>query len=175
MTILNFKRQIFAVLSVALLGLNTHALTAEELPQPVGEPLLTVSGAITNTNADGVAIFDLNMLASLRPTEFSTSTIWTDEPHTFTGIELHEVLDLIGVEGTILRATALNDYAVDIPISDAVEGGPIIAYLFDGKTMSTREKGPLWIVYPYDLDERYQTEQIYSRSIWQLDRLEILE
>ena len=66
----------------------------------------------------------------------------------------------------------MNDYAVDIPIGDARDGGPIIAYEIDGKPMSVREKGPLWIVYPYDSKTEYRTETIYSRSIWQLDRLQ---
>jgi hypothetical protein len=42
----------------------------------------------------------------------------------------------------------------------------------DGKTMSVRDKGPLWIIYPYDSSADYRTEVVYSRSIWQLDRIE---
>ena len=38
-----------------------------------------------------------------------------------------------------------------------------------------RDKGPLWIIYPYDQNTDYQTEVIYSRSIWQLDRIEVLK
>ncbi|MGB1266126.1 MAG: oxidoreductase, partial [Nereida ignava] len=49
--------------------------------------------------------------------------------------------------------------------------GPIIAYKQNGSEMSRRRKGPLWIVYPYDDKKSYQTETVYSRSIWQLDRL----
>jgi hypothetical protein len=37
--------------------------------------------------------------------------------------------------------------------------------------MSLREKGPLWVIYPYDSDPAYRTEETYSRSIWQLNRL----
>ena len=75
-------------------------------------------------------------------------------------------------DGTI-TATAINDYAVEIPMSDAVEGGPIIAYHTNGEEMSRRDKGPLWVVYPYDSDIAYQTELVYSRSIWQLDRISV--
>ena len=49
------------------------------------------------------------------------------------------------------------------------DGGPIIAYERNGKEMSVRSKGPLWIVYPYDSNPSYKTEAIYSRSIWQLE------
>jgi hypothetical protein len=34
--------------------------------------------------------------------------------------------------------------------------------------MTVREKGPLWIVYPYDKNEKFQTEEIYARSVWSL-------
>ncbi|MFM7446066.1 MAG: oxidoreductase, partial [Tabrizicola sp.] len=59
-------------------------------------------------------------------------------------------------------------------VSDAVEGGPILAYLQNGEPMSVREKGPLWVVYPYDLKAEYQTEVTFSRSIWQLVRLDLV-
>jgi hypothetical protein len=80
----------------------------------------------------------------------------------------------MGVNDGRLLATAINDYTVEIPLSDAVEGGPIIAYLMDGEEMSIRDKGPLWVIYPYDSDADFRSEVVYSRSIWQLDRLEIL-
>jgi hypothetical protein len=39
--------------------------------------------------------------------------------------------------------------------------------------MTVRDKGPLWIVYPYDAKPEYRQELIYSRSIWQLDHIEV--
>ena len=67
-----------------------------------------------------------------------------------------------------------HDYAVEIPVSDSVEDGPILAYELNGAPMSVRDKGPLWLVYPYDQNPEYRSEVIYSRSIWQLDRIEVL-
>ena len=49
----------------------------------------------------------------------------------------------------------------------------LLAFERNGKPMSVREKGPLWIVYPYDSDAKFQSEVYYSRSIWQLDRLAV--
>jgi hypothetical protein len=72
-------------------------------------------------------------------------------------------------------ASAINDYSVEIPLSDAVKGGPIIAYSIDGKEMSLRDKGPLWVIYPYDSNSDFRSEVVYLRSIWQLDRLEAVE
>ena len=146
---------------------------ADALDAAQGEVILTVTGAITETNSGEAAEFDLAMLEAFDAVEFETTTIWTDGVQTFVGVELDDLLTAMGAEGTTLRAIALNDYAVDIPVSDAVDGGPIIAYRRNGETMSLRDKGPLWVVYPFDSTPEYQSELIYSRSIWQLNRIEV--
>lgn len=150
-------------------------VSAEDLAAPNGDVILTVSGALTTTNVDGTAQFDLEMLEALDATTFDTATIWTEGVHSFTGVSLKVLADRLGLEGETLRARAINDYAIEIPTTDAVEGGPIIAYRIDGKTMSVRDKGPLWVIYPYDASADYRTEVIYSRSIWQLDRIEAVD
>lgn len=154
--------------------LGAGAAFAADLPAPEGEVILTVSGDIAATNDGDTATFDLAMLESLGVTEFETSTIWTEAGQRFEGVELADLMAALGVEDGTLRATAINDYTVEIPITDAVEGGPILAYRRDGREMSIRDKGPLWVVYPFDADADYRTEVIYARSIWQLDRIEVV-
>lgn len=165
------KSRILAPLSCALF-LTSPAL-ADDLPAPTGEIVLTVTGKIAVTNQDGVAAFDLDMLKGLGEVTFETSTPWTEGKQSFTGVPLHALLQTVGVTEGTLTAKAINDYAVEIPVSDAVVGGPILAYLQNGNPMSVREKGPLWIVYPYDLKDDYQAEVIYSRSIWQLSGIDV--
>ena len=131
--------------------------------------ILTVSSGMD------VLSLDRSDLSKLTVTSFDTSTIWTDGIHTFTGLSVKTLIDLIGVTNGMLRATAINNYAIEIPVSDAVTEGPIIAYLMDGKEMSVRDKGPLWVVYPYDSNPDYRSEVVYSRSIWQLDRIEFVQ
>lgn len=158
-----------------LLALGTAAYAeAETMPAPQGPVILTVSGDLMTIDTDGIILFDRAALTDLPPTTFETSTIWTDGVHSFTGVSLHTLAQTLGVHDGQFLATAINDYTVEIPVSSAVEGGPIIAYLMDGEEMSVRDKGPLWVIYPYDRDADYRTEVIYSRSIWQLERLEIL-
>ncbi|WP_028954908.1 oxidoreductase [Sulfitobacter sp. 20_GPM-1509m] len=161
--------------ATAALALSALPLFAQDLAAPEGDVILTVSGQIATTNVDNTAQFDLDMLEELDATTFETSTIWSEGTHTFQGVSLKVLADRLGITGETLRATAINDYAVDIPLTDAVEGGPIVAYKMDDATMSVRDKGPLWIVYPYDSDAAYRSEVIYSRSIWQLDRIEALD
>ncbi len=115
------------------------------------------------------------MLRSVGSDTIQTTTIWTEGDQQFVGVYLKAILDTLGVtEGTV-RASAINDYSIEIPVADVTADAPMIAYENNGSAMSIRDKGPLWIVYPYDSAPEYQTEVIYSRSIWQLDRLEILK
>ncbi|GAA6180073.1 molybdopterin-dependent oxidoreductase [Shimia sp. NS0008-38b] len=136
--------------------------------------LLSVSGDVASPPQGTTWALTSEDLRGMPATVFETETIWTEGPQVFEGVSLKALLKTVGASGGMLRATAANDYAVSIPVSDAVEGGPIIAYSRNGETMPLRDKGPLWIVYPYDDNEKYKTEEFYSRSIWQLNRLEVI-
>lgn len=144
------------------------------LPPPEGPVILTVTGQIGATNAEGHVALDVALLTEIGLTKIDTNTIWTSGVQHFEGVLLADFIAAVGAKGSALRATALNDYAVEIPLSDAVAGGPILAFRMNGVDLSPRDKGPIWIVYPYDQHTDYQTEVIYSRSIWQLDRIEVL-
>jgi hypothetical protein len=75
------------------------------------------------------------------------------------------------MSGETATATALNDYAVDVPVADADAFGIILATRLDGELMPVRDKGPIFIVYPYDSDQKLQHDIYYTRSVWQLERL----
>nr|WP_299031618.1 molybdopterin-dependent oxidoreductase [uncultured Sulfitobacter sp.] len=148
---------------------------AQDMAAPTGDVMLTVTGNLEQTNGEGAALLDLDLLQALEQTTIETSTIWTEGKQTFEGVSLAVLVQALGITGETLRATAINDYTVEVPLTDAVEGGPIVAYRLNGETMSVRDKGPLWLVYPYDDNSDYRTEVIYSRSIWQLDRIEAVD
>lgn len=137
--------------------------------QGAEKPLLTIM-----VDAEKRAM-DWDSLTALPATSFETETIWTEGVQSFTGVSLHALMTAMDITEGTLRLTALNDYAVEVPVSDAIEGGPMIAYLHNGAEMAVRDKGPLWLVYPYDADPAYQSEVIHSRSIWQLTRIEITD
>lgn len=164
-------RTIFSTL--ILVGLSVGSAAADTLTATKGEVLLSISGAISQDNGDGTVSLDLDQLKAMETHEFTTSTIWTEDDVTFTGISLRALLDMSGAEGTTINAIALNDYKVEIPVSEITDEAPIVAYLMNGEVMSPRGKGPLWVVYPYDADPAYRSEVVFSRSIWQLDRIEV--
>lgn len=153
--------------------LMAQAMT--ELAAPSGEVLLTVSGALEVTNSpDHTAKLDRAMLHAMPQRTIKTSTIWTQGEQSFSGADLHELLAALGIVQGTIRVVALNNYAVEIPVAEIQAGGAILADLRNDLPMSVRDKGPLWIIYPYDQSEDFRTEVVYSRSVWQVDRIEVL-
>lgn len=143
------------------------------LDKPAGAPVLTLSGKISATNVDKKAVFDAAMLGALPQHSFTTSTPWYKAPVKFTGPLLSDVLRAAKASGTTLRAVALNDYKVAIPAEDATRFKVIVARLIDDKPIPVREKGPLFVVYPFDSDSELRTTKYYDRSIWQLKAIEV--
>lgn len=169
---MTFHRQIPGLARRCASAAAIGAILCLPLRVAASEILLTVTGAIAS---DGPRTFDRAALSDLPRATITTSTVWTADVSRFTGVRLADLMDALGVKGGVLHAVALNDYAIDIPLGDAETSAAIIAYEVDGKPLSVREKGPLWIIYPYDSAVRFRTETIYGRSIWQLVRLDVLD
>lgn len=161
--------------TLLLMAWSSVSALADTLTSPTGEPILTVSGQISQTNSDDLAVFDLDMLRDLPVTQVETTTIWTEGTQVFEGVALQTLLETLGAGGLIIRASAINDYTVEIPMDSLTETAPLVAFSQNGEAMSRRRKGPLWIIYPYDSDAAFRSEVVYSRSIWQLDRLEVAD
>jgi len=137
--------------------------------------LLRVDDSTGLSSDSHTATFDRGQLDALPQQEFTTSTIWTDAERLFSGPALHDVLDAADVSGDTVHLVAANGYEARMP-RDAIKGTvPIVATNIDGKPFSVREKGPLWVVFPYDLDANYQTEEVYAWSIWQLTGVRVSE
>lgn len=139
-----------------------------------GPAILTVSGLDPGLFPGGTVALTLASLQTMDRIEITTSTIWTKDRHTYAGVLLKDLTDSLAIEGGHLRLHALNEYQVDIPVDEASSDAPILAYSVDGALMSVRDKGPLWLIYPFDAAAVYRTDTIYARSIWQLYRIEVL-
>lgn len=144
---------------------------AAVLPSPSGKKILSITGKIANTNDGGEAAFDRPMLEALGITSIETSSPWYDGITTFEGIRMDALMRFAGASGDTVTAVALNDFSTDIPISDFSRYGVLLALKRDGNYMPIRDKGPLFIVYPYDSSTELHAQKFYSRSAWQLARL----
>ena len=118
-----------------------------------------------------VAEFDLASLKKLPQQSFTTHTPWFKDPMTFTGPLMRDVLASAKLKGTGLSAVALDEYKAKLPFSDAEKFDVILAHSINGEPMSAKNKGPLFIVYPYDSKKELQTVLYYQRSVWQLKAL----
>lgn len=146
---------------------------AGEFSKPAGKALLTISGHIENTNDGGKAVFDLASLEKMGMISFQTTSPWYNGRTTFTGISLQKLMDYVGAKGTVVKVTALNDYTTEIPLSDFKKYNVILALKVNGEYMRVRDKGPLFVVYPYDSLPELNNQIYYSRSAWQVSRMSI--
>lgn len=139
-----------------------------ELPEPQGRVLLTISGLISETNNGDHAKFDRNMLQRLGMVEVKTQTPWTEGEANFAGVPLAQLLDAVGTRGVSLYAVAANDYKADIPIAVLRENGAILAMRMNGRDLTLRDKGPLWIIFPWSEQPELDRIEIYNYAVWQL-------
>ncbi len=166
------RRLLSAVGIFFLIGLPA-AVQAQSLPAPTGTPVLEMSGNITNTVDGKVARFDMAALEAIGKKVVRTSTKWTEGQITFEGVLMRDLLKTVGASGTDIVAVALNDYKVKIPIADFEKFDVILAYRRDGRSMPVRDKGPLWIMYPFDDNPALKTDLYFARCAWQLKAIEV--
>lgn len=133
--------------------------------------ILTVTGAVKGASVE----FDREGLERLESREASMETPWTEGRVTFRGPLLKAVLEAAGADGKRLVVKALNDYSAEIPIGDATGLATILAMSVDGNALSVREKGPLFLIYPFDLEPGLYNEKYFARSVWQISEIEVLD
>lgn len=164
--------KIFAFTLAATLALISGQAVA--LDKPTGDVVLTVTGGISETNDGKAAVFDAKMLEALPGRDAKMQTPWTEGTVEFSGPLLREILKAAGAKGTKLSVKALNDYAAEVPMEDATSLDTILATKLNGEIMSVRDKGPLMLVYPFDLDKGLYNEKYFGRSVWQIKEIEVL-
>jgi hypothetical protein len=161
------------MISITVAALCAAPRWACALDKPGGPVVLTVSGRVRMPNDGKAAQFDMSMLEQLPQISFTTKTPWYSQARKLTGPLLRDVLASAGAVGSTLRAVALNDYWVEIPFDDATRHDVIVARLLDDKPMAVRDKGPLFIIYPFDAQPELRNTVYYSRSAWQLRSIEV--
>lgn len=163
-----------AVVLLALL-VTPSAAAAPHAPlqMPKSEPILVITGKITNTNFREVARFDRGMLEEIGTVKLVTGTPWHDGPVEFEGVLMSKLMDVVGADGTEVLVTALDDYRSTIPMADFERYAVVLALRRDGRLMPIRDKGPLFIVYPFDSDEALRNDVYYGRAVWQVMQLTV--
>ena len=167
-----WKRRGLLGLSASVLWLTPLvALAGEPRAAPKGSVILTIEGRIERTNAPEKALWDHELLTALGTHRLVTHTPWTEGATVFTGVLVRSALDAVGAKGTSVLATAADDYASEIPIQDFYDYPVILAMSMNGEKLSSRDKGPLWIIYPLDDFSELRLVDKTSHAVWQLNNL----
>lgn len=135
-------------------------------PAMASEPVvLTIDG---KTRTGQAVEFTLPEIERMGLETIRTSTPWHAGVETFEGVRLSKLMEEVGAEGDQLFVVALNQYTTEIPMSDVKANNAILAIKRDGKFMEVDDKGPLFVVYPFDDNPELKSELFYSRSAWQV-------
>jgi hypothetical protein len=166
----NFGKLLFIMLGLVFAG-EAGAAGTQPPPTTEGKPILTISGKIEPPAGGTVIQFDRASFEALGMVTIETKTPWYPGPVKFEGVPLEKLMSIAGANGKAVTAVALNDYSSDIPIDDFNKYHPILAIKRNGEYMPVSDKGPLFIIYPFDSNSELQSQQFYSRAVWQVAKL----
>jgi hypothetical protein len=138
-------------------------------PASADDTILSVTGKVTG----GEINLTLAQIEAMGSANIVTTTPWHDGLTTFEGVPMARFLEVVGAHGTTAYVQALNDFSMDMPLSDLIRFDAIMAFKTDGKYMEIADKGPLFIVFPYDDVSEVRNELFYARSVWQIRSIEI--
>lgn len=146
----------------------------DAIPQPQGDAILTVSGKIEASNSDGVVQMDRATIERVGLVEYSVKDPFTGITVRYRGVLMRDLLALwqTAEEAQTLYLTALNDYAIDVPLRDFYEYPVLFALQADGVYMEPDTQGPAMLVYPIDQYE-FDLAKVKRNWIWQIKSIEL--
>lgn len=133
-----------------------------------GSVILTITGNLTeptrvassedidkffvynNIEFENAAQFDYSRLSALTQTSVKANFPMDDTGHVlnFTGPLLADVIDAVGATGEMVTLTALDGYAIEVPMTDLIEKGAVLALKRDGIPFGIGDFGPAHLVFP---------------------------
>jgi hypothetical protein len=175
--------RIHCALAAGVLVLVGAAASAQEA-LPAGPVVVTVAGKISRPNRGPVdpfmdgffayaevtfeeaRAFDVAALEALGTRRITTRYPKWPRAYAFEGPLLGDVLAAAGAEGTVVKVTALDGYAAEIPMAEVSKYPIVLALKRDGRYLGIGDRGPAWIVWPRDdypeLQARDETAWVWS-------------
>ncbi len=146
------------------------AMGAATGPAVAEAPLYAVTGKVAAGTA--VAIHEADLKA-IGKTEIITSIFALGAgQHRVSGVLMRDLVKYVGGTGENVKVTALDGYAMDVPVSDFMNYDVILATEIDGRKLAIREKGPAWIVYPVSQHPELNDTIYEARSVWQVKSID---
>lgn len=150
---------------ILMILLSWHVLASND---PV---VLTVYGNI-NINEHNYSHLDftLSELQTLTQANITTAHPWSTEPRHYHGVDMNTLLDSLFNQQKILslQLEALNDFSIAVNWEQISSYSPILAWQENKRVISRRNKGPLWLILPFDQVPKVQQADFLHFMVWQL-------
>jgi hypothetical protein len=146
----------------------------DAIPEPRGDVILTVAGAVGKTNHGNQILMDLATIESIGLVEYRVVDPFENRKKLFRGVLMRELVNLWQVDAaaTTLDMVALNDYHVDVPIALMREKPLLFALQADGEYMRPDYRGPAMLVFPYGY-YKFQRPLSDAYWIWQIKAITV--
>lgn len=145
------------------------------IPQPLGnldKALIVNTDPSTNCGPRELT-FSESKLLELPQHTFTTLHTWSTVPQEFSGPLLADVIKLVCPNAREVYLRSLDQYSIMFNFQKLAKYQPILALKIDGKFLSIREKGPIWLMVDtngYKLPAR----SLDTLLVWQLYYIRIL-
>lgn len=144
------------------------AACAQAATEPV---ILSVHGDIQLHGSQHQKIdFTLKDVQALTQAEITTAHPWSAQARTYNGVDLNALLEQLFGHTQIKRLNleALNGFSIALDWSEISHFSPILAWQDNGKVMSRRNQGPLWLILPFDQAPSVKQADFLHFMVWQL-------
>lgn len=148
-------------------------LAQADLANPTDDVLVEVSGNITFTNQDGMAVIDRDAVNNLPQRIITTTNHITDVPITYKGPLFSDLLTQLGARGSLVTVYAWDDYSAEISTADLKKYQVILATHENDKKLTLDDRGPLFVVFPFSKHPELRNDLYYNKSVWQIRAIEV--
>lgn len=170
-----FWARVLGVVVPWFLGVSLVWAQSQPVPVPSGSLPVSNSARVVLTVKVGSrqTTWTLAQLEGLGVHRVQTATFWPDDDGVYEGPRLADVLAASGLEDAErLRVTAKDGFSQVIAREDWSTWPLLLATRRSGQLLSTRQKGPLRVIYPRDMDRRLADPVYRLRWVWMVSQME---
>jgi hypothetical protein len=128
-------------------------------------------------NGETVAHYSRTEIESLEAWgELETETPWTDQSTRYEGIPFRTLIPPeTPLDGKEVRLLARNGYLIEVPLSTILKGDGFLAFKADGKWMRLRDKGPVWLIFPFSQHPELNDGEYRRIAVWMLEEIDVFD
>ncbi|HYI15861.1 MAG TPA: molybdopterin-dependent oxidoreductase [Thermomicrobiales bacterium] len=147
-------------------------VSGDRIPVPRGEPVVTLTGQLEAANRGSTVELDLATLQAMGLIKVRVYEPWAKKDLEFRAVDLADVLDVAGAlpQATSVHLTALDDYEVDLTMTDVRDGGVLVATASgNGRELPIDKGGPTRIIFTDGTEAGAASEQ----WIWSIKTIDV--